>query len=250
MKKLLIAILVVFNLTLVYIAINQHDDTVEHFGQYNPNEYIPSELQQKIDANENIIVVDVRLPDEYAQGHLPNAINIAYDDTEQLASLPKDTEIVVYCTLSMWRAPYAGYTLSQTGHDNVTILSGGAKGWEEEGGVLEASSSDITPRIAEKPANLVPSSPTNPGESEVWIEFNEELLSFYNGKEGRSAYVAYDGTVYDVTESPVWQDGVHRPAFGKGFIEVEAGKDLTTWLTFAPHGAQNLEKFPVVGTFE
>ena len=72
-------------------------------------------------------------------------------------------------------------------------------------------------------------------------EFTLEQLSKYNGKDGARAYVAVDGTVYDVTDSPRWADGQHN-----GF---EAGNDLTDAIhNESPHGVGNLEGIPVVGT--
>jgi len=71
-------------------------------------------------------------------------------------------------------------------------------------------------------------------------EFTEEELALYDGKEGRPAYVGYDGKVYDVSASFLWKDGAHQ-------VLHSAGVDLTVALQQAPHGADALKKFPVVG---
>lgn len=71
-------------------------------------------------------------------------------------------------------------------------------------------------------------------------EFTEEELSLYNGKRGKPAYVAYEGKVYDVSASFLWKDGTHQVLHG-------AGADLTVALEQAPHGADVLKKFLVVG---
>lgn len=71
-------------------------------------------------------------------------------------------------------------------------------------------------------------------------EFTREELAFYDGKEGRSAYVGYEGKVYDVSASFLWKDGIHQ-------VFYSAGVDLTVALEQAPHGADVLKKFPVVG---
>lgn len=53
-------------------------------------------------------------------------------------------------------------------------------------------------------------------------------------------YVAFEGKVYDVSSSFLWRQGRHQ-------VFHEAGKDLTEALKGAPHGAELLQKFPVVG---
>ena len=65
-------------------------------------------------------------------------------------------------------------------------------------------------------------------------------LARCDGKEGRPAYVAYRGVIYDVTKSTSWGDGAH--------YEIHlAGRDLTQELAEAPHDDALLKEFPVVG---
>jgi len=71
--------------------------------------------------------------------------------------------------------------------------------------------------------------------------FNEEELAKYDGKNGVSAYIAYKGDVYDVSSSFLWKDGDHQ-------VLHNAGVDLTDRIEEAPHGADVLEKFTVIGT--
>ena len=70
--------------------------------------------------------------------------------------------------------------------------------------------------------------------------FSLEELSRYNGQGGAPAYVAFEGKVYDVTESFSWPEGLHAEVH-------QAGADLTAALEDAPHAAEVLEAFPVVG---
>jgi predicted heme/steroid binding protein len=67
-----------------------------------------------------------------------------------------------------------------------------------------------------------------------------EELSQYNGKEGSPAYIAYQGKIYDVSHSFLWQKGRHQ-------VLHAAGMDLSAELDAAPHGADMLERFPVIG---
>ena len=73
--------------------------------------------------------------------------------------------------------------------------------------------------------------------------FTREELAQYNGKDGVSAFIAYQGKVYDVTGSFLWQGGRHQ-------VLHTAGVDLTAGLDKAPHGADLLERFPVIGVLE
>jgi predicted heme/steroid binding protein len=70
--------------------------------------------------------------------------------------------------------------------------------------------------------------------------FTVEELSRYDGRDNRPAFIAYDGKVYDVTGSFLWQGGKHQ-------VTHFAGTDLTDVLAQAPHGLELLEKFSVVG---
>ena len=70
--------------------------------------------------------------------------------------------------------------------------------------------------------------------------FTLEELAEFNGRDGKPAYVAYKGKVYDVTAGPTWMDGMHLD-------EHEAGQDLTEALEYAPHGEEVLLQMPVVG---
>ncbi len=72
-------------------------------------------------------------------------------------------------------------------------------------------------------------------------KFNKEELARSNGKNGASAFFAVNGMIYDVTNSPLWEDGEHESLH-------EAGKDLTQKLELAPHGADVIERYYVVGT--
>ncbi|MBS3957429.1 MAG: cytochrome B5 [Clostridiales bacterium] len=71
-------------------------------------------------------------------------------------------------------------------------------------------------------------------------EFTLEELAAFNGKDGKPAFVAYKGTVYDLTQSAMWDEGDHEAMHA-------AGADLTGEHEDAPHDEHILD-FPVVGT--
>ena len=69
--------------------------------------------------------------------------------------------------------------------------------------------------------------------------FTIEELKKYDGSNG-VAYVAFNGKVYDVSQSFHWKSGIHQ-------VTHRAGCDLTEALKRAPHSADMLDKFPIVG---
>jgi predicted heme/steroid binding protein/uncharacterized membrane protein len=70
----------------------------------------------------------------------------------------------------------------------------------------------------------------------------EELLSF-NGKDSRPVYIAFQGKVYDVSQSPLWSKGFHMNRHSPG-------KDLAGEISAAPHGTEVLERYPQVGVLK
>lgn len=66
-----------------------------------------------------------------------------------------------------------------------------------------------------------------------------ELIQF-NGKDGEKAFVAIDGSVYEVTGDRKWLDGNHEDG-------MSAGRDLSEFISGAPHGYDILKQFTIVG---
>jgi predicted heme/steroid binding protein len=71
-------------------------------------------------------------------------------------------------------------------------------------------------------------------------EFTRQELALYDGRIGR-LYIAYNGRVYDVSRSFHWRTGRHH-------FRHRAGSDLTAAMPQAPHGADKLDGFPIIGT--
>jgi predicted heme/steroid binding protein/uncharacterized membrane protein len=71
-------------------------------------------------------------------------------------------------------------------------------------------------------------------------EFDLESLKEFNGKEGKPIYIAHRGKVFDVTNSKFWKAGMHMNRH-------PSGTDLTADLEAAPHGPENLDRYPQVG---
>ena len=79
------------------------------------------------------IILDVRRPDEFAAGHIPNAINVPNETigTAEIPELPnKDQLIMVYCR-SGRRSKEASEKLVKLGYTNV-VEFGGVLDWKGE----------------------------------------------------------------------------------------------------------------------
>lgn len=90
----------------------------------------PKELNGK---NKEIQLVDVRTPDEYADGHIKNAKNINFFDdnfADQMSKLDKSKEIYVYCR-SGKRSGKASKQLEEMGFTKVYDLQGGFLNWQK-----------------------------------------------------------------------------------------------------------------------
>jgi rhodanese-related sulfurtransferase len=75
------------------------------------------------------VIVDVRTEDEYAEGHILDAVNIPLNTlTENLDKIPTDMQVFVYCK-SGWRAGLATSSLRMIGYDNVLAFPPGWNGW-------------------------------------------------------------------------------------------------------------------------
>lgn len=208
--------------------------------------YVSIETAKKWRADKrDFLFVDVRTPAEFKRGHLPDAVNIQYDQVEKhKKDIPLDKPVVFYCTMSTWRAPYAANVMADAGYNNVYILEGGASAWNSAGQVIEATDSSQKAEIVPKPKDLVPHFEHPPvREYKTQVDLTLDQLKEFDGKNGRPAYVAVNGTIYDVTLSRLWRGGEHNPSHGDAY----AGRDLTLVLEKSPHGDKHLKDFPVVG---
>ncbi len=81
--------------------------------------------------------------------------------------------------------------------------------------------------------------PVIPTEEEL-LEFTLTELLEFDGRNGKRAYIAVNGFVYDVTDSSFWRNGGHN-----GF---QAGRDLTDAIVNqSPHGLSTLSGIPLIG---
>jgi molybdopterin/thiamine biosynthesis adenylyltransferase/rhodanese-related sulfurtransferase len=81
------------------------------------------------------LVLDVREPEEYDQGALPNAVHIPRGHLESQVEgklLDKNAEVVIYCAAGV-RSAFAARTLQELGYTDVSSMAGGYGKWKDEG---------------------------------------------------------------------------------------------------------------------
>lgn len=104
----------------------------------------PQDAQQRIEANPNALVIDVRQEDSLGDSCIPNAINVPLGvlpikaDTELPKAITderlqdRDQEVIVTCGAG-GQAALGAKLLKDMGFTNVSMIDGGMRGWAEAG---------------------------------------------------------------------------------------------------------------------
>ena len=90
-----------------------------------PAAVAPQEALSLIEQTPDVFILDVRTPGEFAQKHLPNAVNIPVEELkDRLAEVPDGKPVVVYCRSGM-RAGNAGAMLGKARPDmKIFVVKG------------------------------------------------------------------------------------------------------------------------------
>ena len=97
----------------------------------------PIELNAMIERNEEINIIDVRRPADYAQGHIPGAVNLFSEQWNSLHGLEKDKINIVYCYSQVCHlAAKACLVFAEHGY-SVMELEGGFDVWKNYGLKIE-----------------------------------------------------------------------------------------------------------------
>lgn len=129
-------------------------------------------FQDKMKTVSEKIILDVRTPQEYENGHIPGAINInIYDEQFQtkLASLDSNKTVFVYC-LAGGRSASASDILVESGFQHVVNLSKGYSQWNGQGFPVEMGAQAAVPAKGMTADEF--KSITNHGDTLVLVDFN------------------------------------------------------------------------------
>ncbi|MBI2400518.1 MAG: rhodanese-like domain-containing protein, partial [Deltaproteobacteria bacterium] len=98
------------------------------------------ELKAMIDAKENVVLIDVRTPQEHKEAHIPGSILMPLDTLGSVDKLPGNGKHIIYCR-SGKRSLTAIDILSAKGFKNLTDLKGGIIAWTTIGGPVVSGQS-------------------------------------------------------------------------------------------------------------
>ncbi len=92
-----------------------------------------TELLERADAG-LVTVLDVRPREEYAQGHLPGAVNVPLSELKQyMGSIPKEREVIAYCRGPWCVLSFEAVSLLREEGYEARRLDGGLPEWRHEG---------------------------------------------------------------------------------------------------------------------
>ncbi len=97
--------------------------------------FVPmAQVKQAMAEGANMILVDSRVPEAWAQDHITGAISIPfYEIDERYSELPKDTWIVAYCSCPTAEAQAAVEVLRAKGYTKTAVLLEGYPAWQDAG---------------------------------------------------------------------------------------------------------------------
>jgi rhodanese-related sulfurtransferase len=110
---------------MLFISIN-----IAATAQAKPPGISAADLQKRF-----YLLVDVRTPEEFAEGHLLGAVSIPLADLKNnpapwIRRLPRDVSIILQCKAGS-RSAQAAQILLQAGFTNVLNLDGGITEWTD-----------------------------------------------------------------------------------------------------------------------
>jgi rhodanese-related sulfurtransferase len=135
--------ILVFVLALAFLSTSACTDTKEPekpvkseqtTAPAKNQDYSPKDFQAHL-KDANIIILDVRTPEEVSQGYINGAVNINWnspDFSAQVDKLDKSKEVYVYCAVG-GRSSQAKSVLIKKGFKEAHNLLGGISAWQKQG---------------------------------------------------------------------------------------------------------------------
>jgi rhodanese-related sulfurtransferase len=104
-------------------------------------EIMPWDLAERMEENPDLLIVDVREPDEFRAMHIAGSLNVPrgilesaceweYEETVPELVRAREREVVLVCR-SGYRSVLAANSMSVLGYSNVASLKTGLRGWKD-----------------------------------------------------------------------------------------------------------------------
>ena len=102
-----------------------------------PFKRIDIETAKKMMADGDVQIVDVRQPEEYAQGHVPGAVLIPLNTVMQrIDQISADKDVIMVCGVGE-RSAVAAEMAAAMGRSRLYNLEGGTIAWVKQGNPVE-----------------------------------------------------------------------------------------------------------------
>jgi cysteine synthase/rhodanese-related sulfurtransferase len=102
----------------------------------NPHDSVRvTKLKEQLQSEDKPLVVDIRIPEHFAESHVPGSVNIPQDDLGgRVGELPEDRDasIVMVCNIGKFSKQATLY-LKSMGYRNVKSMKGGLNEWVRKG---------------------------------------------------------------------------------------------------------------------
>lgn len=102
------------------------------------DEVTPEQVREMQSRNERVVYLDVREPNEWNLGRLPQAVHLPRGniETKVEAMIDRAQKVVVYCARGN-RSALAALTMKQMGYENVASMARGFQGWADINGEVD-----------------------------------------------------------------------------------------------------------------
>ena len=129
--------LLIFSFHINACAQMTYEEKLESLYKHSVETIAPAQLEPQLQqgsGKEEVFILDIRSPKEYAISHLKNARMIDYEnfDKSDVKDIPKNSRVIVYCSVG-YRSERIGERLQKMGYKDVMNLYGGIFQWVNDG---------------------------------------------------------------------------------------------------------------------
>jgi rhodanese-related sulfurtransferase len=113
------------------------EDLIEE-AKLQIDEVTPEQVREMQARGESVVYLDVREPNEWNLGRLPQAVHLPRGNLETKVEglIDRNQRVVVYCARGN-RSALAALTMMQMGYENVASMARGFLGWADINGEVE-----------------------------------------------------------------------------------------------------------------